>query len=459
MTYVLAIFTMILVVFTFFMMYIRRNTLWLGMSIIGTFSIGYYVLPIFNRKWANLDKVFDDELIFVQFIAFLFFGFFILGVYITEKAFSNHRTKTINMNTLNMIFMKYHKIIYSISFIIWLLYYFTTDITSYSAEDFEAYFTNKTWYNGPLDVLSNFATSSMALILAYKMKKNINYIWYLVPYLVIISLLLVSGQRLTVIQPVFMLICGLFLFGSIKKAINLSVAGVVFLVLISPLMVFFREYQGTRGKGQAIEAASNYKSGNSTIEKSLQSIIERADLLYVSTVLVRKYDNGDDFNHQTYLTSVATSFIPRILYKDKPYALSDDGTMNREISVQAWKTIMGNTTGSLSAFGSISAYREGGLVWVLINGFLAGCLSALLYFLFARGGVISKVLYVSIFIQITIKHVPISFFYLVVALVPLVYTTLFLKILDFLITSLFFRNIRNEKRIHKSIANQKVFNP
>jgi hypothetical protein len=71
---------------------------------------------------------------------------------------------------------------------------------------------------------------------------------------------------------------------------------------------------------------------------------------------------------------------------------------------------MGSNTGSLTAFGSVIAYREGGWSWIPVNGLLAGMLIAWLLNWFQRGGLLSQAFFAMAFVNWSIRKVPPSLF-------------------------------------------------
>ncbi len=104
--------------------------------------------------------------------------------------------------------------------------------------------------------------------------------------------------------------------------------------------------------------------------QSFESILGRSDLISV-TVYMKDYIDNVGYVGWEYYYSVLVSPVPRFLYPDKPYVLSSNGRLDGEISALAWKEIMGGL-GSLTAFGGLTAYREGGWLGVVLDGFADG---------------------------------------------------------------------------------------
>lgn len=431
----LALIMFCLCIFSLMQMYINKSVLWIMIGTIGCFSIGYYVLPVFFKQYSSLDSVNESKLNEVLLMCVVFFVSIVVGVVIKSN-FINRKSKSLNLNILDSFFFSKRKYIFFLSYILWLAYYFTNDLTSYSSEDFEGYFHNRSIYSGVLAAISTFCLSVMSNCIAlFKSSKSKWMYIYISCYSSVVLLLLVTGQRLSVITPLFMLVGAFSIHGHQDISFKIIRFAVVFLIFVSPLMVFIREYQGDRGKLNAIQAAKEYNSGDDALNEGFISIMKRADLLYVMTVLKNHYDDSDQFNQGQYLFSVFSAYIPKVLFPEKPYPLSDNGLMTGEISVQAWNLIIGPSTGSLSAFGSISAYREGGWGWVILNGLLTGFLFVWVYSYYAKGGYLSKILFISVFVTLTIKNVPLSLFYFLVYISPIIQITLLLKLLNNFLSS------------------------
>jgi hypothetical protein len=101
--------------------------------------------------------------------------------------------------------------------------------------------------------------------------------------------------------------------------------------------------------------------------------------------------------------------VPRFLYPGKPYILSANGKIDGEISVLAWRVMVGGL-GSLSAFGGLTAYREGGWAAILVDGLADGAF----FFVIARwlggGGWVARILYANFFVMFVVGKAPSDFF-------------------------------------------------
>lgn len=426
MIYIFSLLMLFLCIYSIYRLIITPNSPWIMIGIIGAFSIGYYLLPVIFMEYSGLDKLNQDKLFDVFLMSTLFFLFLIIGVIFSNYYLNTKKNIGINFTVLDILLEKHYKVFFYIGMIIWLVYFFNVNLTSYSSDDIETFFLEKTKFGGLISVLANYGISLMSFSIAYVYSKDKKTFYLYFTIFIIISLLLLStGQRLAVIKPIFMLVGAFSILGAHKFAVKLIAAGVLFLFLVSPFMVFVREYQGASGNDKIFEASKEFTISDS-IENGLSSILDRADLLKVMIKLKDYVDsNTTNFNSSVYITSVLSSFIPSVIYPSKPYPVSDTGTIWGEISVIAWVLYKGKEIGSLTAFGAISAYREGGFLWVLFNGFLVGILFSIIFHLLAKGGTFSKFLFISIFVTLCVRNVPPSLSYFIIFLAPLVNVLIF----------------------------------
>lgn len=432
MNMILALFMAYLCFFCIKKMLNSDQIIWLIMGITGAFSIGYYVLPIFYLKESGLNKAGEFEVTTVLLMSILFFIFMILGVK-TNLLINQKRTfSTLNSRNLDYYLLKYYKILFALGFLCWTYYFLNSNVTSYSSTDFEGFFSKKEKFDGISSEIGAIGLSFMAitLVIAFVKRSKVRILFSAI-FIFNVLLMLSTAQRLFLITPIFMLVASFYVYNFRKFAFRIILTGVILLMLISPLMVFLREYQGdTDGKSKIFEASKSYNSNSNAIVKGFYSILERSDLLYVMTRMKTIIDDKNNFNHEQYLYSVISAYIPRPLFPQKPYPLSDDGTIYGELSSKAWYIIVGPSTGSLTAFGSITAYREGGWFWLLLNGFLTGYSLNWICIYLTKSSHLGRVIFVSIFVTLSIKNVPLSFFYLLVYVAPTIYKVLIIKLFN-----------------------------
>ncbi len=212
---------------------------------------------------------------------------------------------------------------------------------------------------------------------------------------------LTAGQRLIFITPAVLVVAALVSQRSYRQASTALIVAVIALVAISPFAVALRfgAWNSTQD-----EVAESFTYGQNPIDTMLQSIVDRADILETMTALKAHVDANGHVG-PTYYYSVLVIPIPRAIYKTKPSILSSDGKPGGEASVLVWRLLMGNGMGSLTAFGSIVAYREGGWLWVPMNGFLAGLMYALLLTAFSRGGIVGQAFFALAFFRWSVAKV------------------------------------------------------
>jgi len=429
------IFLFIILVFMRFS-YKRINIPLFMLSVISVFSIGYYVLPpLLNAE--NLNGYSDSEVAIVLLMALVFFLSFAAGLIQSDSWFSNKPGRCFVTPTLDEVYRLHSRKFFVIFWILWIFYHFNTASSSYSAEDFEAFFHERSVFAGALGAFSSIFLAGMVVSLLIESNRFYQQMMLLF-FLLIPLFLMISGQRLAVLTPLFILIFGYVMKGNVQKSYKYLVLGIVFLLLISPLMVATRQVEGFTGTDKFFSAIESFNYGSDVLVTIVESILDRSDLLSVS-ILLKDYIDNSSFASFEYYKSVLLAFIPKVIYADKPYPLSDTGDIWGELSVIAWVLVKGQSTGSLTAFGFITAYREAGWFWMLINGFLTGVLFSFVWHKFGKISLIGKILFLSIVTSLTIKQVPPSFFYALLTLVPVVYFSIVLIFLDNLVSFLWLR--------------------
>jgi hypothetical protein len=215
-----------------------------------------------------------------------------------------------------------------------------------------------------------------------------------------------------------MVLIALFLTGQTKRAVKSIGLLVVILLAVSPFAVFMRSRQlDIRGKERVLTVGEEFSYGDDAVTTSIRSIIDRADLLG-NSIKLKEYIDRHGFVSWQFYYSVLVSPIPRVIFAKKPYVLSSDGTMWGEISVIAWAMDFGGI-GSLTAFGGITAYRQGGWIAVCLDGLAAGfCFTVIARWL-GRGGLVANVFYIALFPLLAIKRVPPSLFEMLAELLPM----------------------------------------
>jgi hypothetical protein len=219
-----------------------------------------------------------------------------------------------------------------------------------------------------------------------------------------------ASQRLALIAPLISVFIALASSGQAGRALRTLGVTVVVLAVASPFAVYLRD--GRRdSQGQllsAVDTAENYSVSQTSLLQSLQSIIDRADIVYVTTYM-KDYIDNTEYVGWEYYYSVLVVPIPRFIYPAKPYVLSSNGEPDGEISVLAWRAMIGGT-GSLSAFGGLTAYREGGWIGIILDGVAAGALFAFLARWLGEGSFVARIFYSSLFVIIAVQRVPPCFF-------------------------------------------------
>jgi hypothetical protein len=315
------------------------------------------------------------------------------------------------MHFLDRQFARHRGKLFVLSFVPYLFFVMSYAQTAYSSADFKVYFTDRSPYLGILSAIAGLLLSILAVGLAVECKVGRKAVaaGMMVGMLGIVAVALSSAQRLEIITPLVTVVAALFV--TKQRALGVRWIGltVAFLVLASPFVVFLREKQGSeRGGDRVIAAAQAFSYGDSALLTSVQSIADRADLLG-NSIDLKAYIDEHGYVGWTYYYSVFISPVPKAIIGDKPYPLSSDGTMWGHLSVIAW-ALHNRGIGSLTAFGAITAYRQGGWIAVCLDGLAVGICLVFLARWLGGGGLIAKVFYCALFPLLTIKRAPPSLF-------------------------------------------------
>ncbi len=423
MLYFFTILFIFLILYVLRKMRIKKSIVWFVLGLQALFSIGYYILPVFFRERTQLLLVNDYELAELVLMALLFFFFLVVGVVFCESSKINRRPLTFPRLD-SFVYRNLYKFFW-LGFILWIMYFLNNNLTTYISGGIEAYQEQESVFSGLLGALSSICISIIAYSLSISIKlKSKKVALMIVLSIFILFLLLSTAQRLFLLTPLFTFIGALFLTDQKRKSFRIILISVLILIISSPLLVFLRQSQENE---KFILNPTNQFSSKNVFEDGFNSLLDRSDLYFVMYNLKKYFDHPNyDFNHFQYYGSVFESFIPQVFLSSKSQVLSDNGRLDGEISVLAWDQIVGNGIGSLTSFGAISAYRQGGWLWLIFNGLFTGFLYYFFCMYFSRGGTIAQILFLSVFTSISIQQVPPSLMYFIVYIKPILQITILL---------------------------------
>ncbi len=381
----------------------RPSALTAFCAVSGVFSIGYYGLPMLLIERSTLRYLPESEISITIGMALLFLVGLLTGVLAQQSRGAANDSK-FSFNMLDGFLLRHWWYGAALSNAVIISYYALDTITIYQVSDVEGFFESQSVFQGLLGFLSSFAQAFSALYLVHALgKKNKIRILFAGAGILIQTLLVLdAGQRLVLITPLFLVMAAMVAFRSFRMAGATLGAGVAFLLIISPFAVAVRS--GAWNNTQDLQAET-FTYGENAVDNVLQSIVDRGDILQNMATLKAHVDLHGKVGPMYYY-SVLVIPIPRAIYPEKPYVLSDTGTIDGDASVLAWRLSVGPSLGSLTAFGSIVAYREGGLLWVPINGFLTGLLIAFLLTWFQRSGFTGHAFFCMAFLNWGIRKVP-----------------------------------------------------
>jgi O-antigen polysaccharide polymerase Wzy len=385
------------------------------------FGFGYYVIPFFMPMESGYVEIEKSKVNYVLIIHLIFIFGFIAGIFISNNFPIYHRKKKTLTPNSDSFLLKYKDYLYWIGVLLYLIIN-SGSRTSYESEDRMDFFTGDKSFAARLVIFSPFilAYLSSVILFIYNTGNKKKSFIFLSGYFGIVLFCLTAGQRLYAITPMIYI----FIYAAknigFRKSILVLCATIALLVVISPVAVFFREsWANVNAENKSItESFSTYlEEGRKKSTGPLQTLGERADLYYVTYCMLPVIAK-EDFGYYTYLKSAVYSFLPKELRPEKLYPLSDDGSIYGETSVMAWFSNHSNQSavGSLTAFGGLNAYREGGMLWVFFNGFICAFLAVNLTYFVSNSGLLYSLFIGLIVSLLTVKLVPASLFQFIVAL-------------------------------------------
>lgn len=378
------------------------------LCVLGAFSIGYYPLPVLLKTMSGLDRYHEEDVFLALFMHLLFLLFLVVGAHMGVRLVP--RIRPLSLPVFDGAIHRNSAFSTLIALSVYLIYYSTQDITSYSAADFEDFFHKRDNYFAIFAAISGQALGVIAVVAAYSQKEGKRFRSVLAGGGVVICVLLAVplSQRAALLAPIFYYLIALVMTKQTGRAVRLLLISVVGLLFLSPVIIALRELRSERDGRALSEVTRNISYGDNPFMTGLQSIVDRSDLIQV-TVDMKSYIDSEPAPDLLYYQSVLVIPIPRLIYEDKPYPLSVDGTFSGELSNWAWKVLRGGT-GSLTAFGGLAAYREGGWLWIPINAIATGLLFAALGRWLGEGGMVAQVFYAYLFVPLAMGKVPPSFF-------------------------------------------------
>ncbi|WP_454724287.1 MULTISPECIES: hypothetical protein [Cupriavidus] len=410
-------------------MLMRQTMPSIHLGLLALFSVGYMIVPLLMKAEASLTSFAPETIAVALSIHFLYFLSLLLGFACVAAA---RNIRPVSAPRLDELIDSHRGLVFFVCLVVYVTYFFSNDVTSYSSDDFEKFFHERSPYVALIATVAGYSQALMAVTFALSVRRSsrLMRVAMAAGFAGVVVLLLSAGQRLAVLAPCIMLFVAFANFGQKRQAFKILGGSLVVLLLLSPFAVYLRE-AGTlaTGKAKILEAASDFSYGDSTAGTALKSIAERADLLS-NTIYLKAYIDHHDYVGPEYYYSVLISPVPRLLLGEKPYPVSSDGTIDGEISNLAWRIIVGWSTGSLTAFGAITAYRQGGWLVLIIDGLLVGALGAYLCRRLAGGGAVGGMFYVIILPIIAVKRVPASLMEALADILPMLPAFLVVLALD-----------------------------
>jgi hypothetical protein len=369
---------------------------------VALFSLGYFGLPMLLIERSTLRYLPEAELAGTIGMALLFLLAWVAGM--LAHSLRGRGGPGLALPQLDQLLERYWWAGAIASNAVIIAYGALRTQTFYQVASVDDFVAGRSSFEGILGFASGLAQAlAAAYLVAALYQRNKARIGFAgAGVLIQVLLVLGAGQRLIIITPVLLVMAAMVARQNFRLAGATLGAGIALMLVVSPFAVAVRT--GAWNNTQDLQAES-FSYGEDPIETMLQSIVDRGDILQ-NTATLKAHVDANGVVGPTYYLSVLAIPIPRIVYRSKPYVLSDTGTIDGEASVLAWRLTVGPTLGSLTAFGSIIAYREGGWLWVPINGFLTGFLMSVLLSWFQRGGFVGQAFFCLAFFNWSIRKVP-----------------------------------------------------
>ncbi len=417
MEFVIAALILILALVLVYRMVVTGRLEWCHLGILGVFAIGHFVLPIALKPLSNLADRTTDEIVPAVLIHGLFLTSVVGGVILALG--TRTRVRSLQTPTLDLWLVRHRRKVFIVSTAVYLALFFSIAQTSYAAEDFTEFFTNRNPFLAALASMQSWALGTLGICTALEVRdgRKVPARVMTATIFALVILALPTAQRLAIITPMAVMLSALLVTGQKRRAMRSAGILVLVLVVVSPFAVYLRSARSQNRSGEVVSIGRDFSYGDSQLTTMAQSLADRADLLG-NTIPLKDYVDHQGFVGWRFYYSVLVSPIPRVLLGNKPYLLSADGTMWSEISVLSWSLRYGGI-GSLTAFGGITAYREGGWLIVALDGVLTGALFVFVARWLGRGGIVGMGTYVTLFPLLAIKRVPPSLFEALAELLPL----------------------------------------
>ena len=437
MTTVLTLLLIGLFGFGLYKVFTLKNFNDLIIFIFSVFGSAYYVFPLIFRNLTGLKNI--DEFILAEFTFYnvLYIGGFILGIsalkvnFKSNKQVSFHYLNTYISNNINVIF--YGGLI--INLIIDNFFGMSAYNDGVNEESVNIPF------KGLFSMISIVTQGLICVALTISSNKNSKgNKWKVFFFIVLLISQTLSIQRLQTIRIIVVFsIISYSIFQNKKLLKRIFISLPIILIMVSPIFTFMRSvlYLNS-GDGFtydfALKQAKDYTKGDSNMEdyifQGLEIVLGRADLIATS-ISTLPYIEKEDFNHSIYISSIFQQYIPGFLISNKFYPMSDDGTPYGELSIISYGLKKGRgELGSLTIFGAITALREGGVLWVPINGFLSGLLIIFCIKRLREFGLLGIILLSVLIFNSVIKKVPASLGDLFINLVMIFYLLLLASIFN-----------------------------
>jgi hypothetical protein len=345
----------------------------------------FYLMPSLLRmfsgwKYERFAQISIYEIVTVYFIEFIYYVIWLFFIYyILSRKIIFHRTKILNVfkSFLNDGRTYYNNSIsennnYEKLFILIVIIY---GFIAYSQSIFDFNFIfSFDWLFLPLVMRASPIFGLLVICFGYHYFNRCTYCWILLMTAVIYTITISRGSHGEIFAPFLYIIFAVIFIKKNKIMIVVSIFALFFLLIFYSEMHEMRAYFTAKDEvtiGEKFEFFSEIADERS--ESSLLDDVERrfGENSRVSVGYLRMVDR-DFFAGMRPIINSLYSVFPRILYPDKPFSGSVDGTkyssgmylIHQEIYNRGW-----NMSGF---FPGLHAYWEGGFIGVVLAAFFSG---------------------------------------------------------------------------------------
>lgn len=239
--------------------------------------------------------------------------------------------------------------------------------------------------------LSRFFYAGFSIIIAtlYAKRRVVLFFILFFLYFILLAINLTGGTRASLFHGIAVLSMAFWMINGKRLGFYIFSSGILTLMFISPLILDLRQNILASEVSTAEKLKSIYKEVSSPkweIHEAVASILDRADIVANTAVLHAYLHDYNDYGYFTPYYGAILSFVPRIIFPDKPYPGSIDGSVAGIPSYRLAIIRYNNPLASITTHGALNMYWQFWWFGITIGSLLTGYILAYLIRSFMRGG-------------------------------------------------------------------------